>query len=245
MGDETVSPARRKERLDVPGRVLRRDRIFARLREGYAYDEIAREEQVTPERVRQIVREALAGRIVEDETDHAKRQLMRLAQATQIASGAGRVNATPALLKVIDRVDRYQRAAKVNQVYDDEARKRLFDKRSTTSRPTSAPTSRGLRLGGRLRARIRRNRPAGERKRKKGVRGPRKTLKGLHLAKEIQGFPWLKFGRALLDSAPILLDLGFPWSAPGDRREYEVRIRAPYRPRAARRRSRGRRRNGS
>jgi hypothetical protein len=32
------------------------------------------------------------------------------------------------LLKVLDRLDRYQRVAKVNQVYDDEARKKLFDK---------------------------------------------------------------------------------------------------------------------
>jgi hypothetical protein len=111
--------------------VLRRGRIFARPREGYAYDEIAREEELTPGRVRQIVREALARRIVEDETDHAKLQLMRLAQAMQNASAVvadGGVNATPALLKVIDRVDRYQRAAKVNEVYDDEAPKRLFDK---------------------------------------------------------------------------------------------------------------------
>jgi hypothetical protein len=29
---------------------------------------------------------------------------------------------------VLGRLDRYQRAAKINQVYDDEARKRLFDK---------------------------------------------------------------------------------------------------------------------
>jgi hypothetical protein len=29
---------------------------------------------------------------------------------------------------VLDRLDRYQWAAKVNQVYDDEARRRLFDK---------------------------------------------------------------------------------------------------------------------
>ena len=131
MGDETVVPARKSRRLDARGRVLRRGRIFARLREGYAYDEIAREEQLTPERVRQIVREALARRIVDDETDHAKLQLARLAQAMQIASVAvadGDVSAIPALLKVIDRVDRYQRAAKVNQVYDDEARKRLMDK---------------------------------------------------------------------------------------------------------------------
>ena len=71
------------------------------------------------------MREALARRIV------AKLQLARLAQAMQIANIAvadGDVKAIPALLKVIDRVDRYQRAAKVNQVYDDEARKRLMDK---------------------------------------------------------------------------------------------------------------------
>ena len=131
MGDETAAPARKARRLDAHGRVLRRGRIFARLREGYAYDEIAREEQVTPERVRQIVREALARRFVDDETDHAKLQLARLAQAMQIASVAvadGDVRAIPALLKVIDRVDRYQRAAKVSEVYDDEARKRLMDK---------------------------------------------------------------------------------------------------------------------
>jgi len=131
MGDETAVPGRKRRRLDARGRVLRRGRIFARLREGYAYDDIAREEQVTPERVRQIVREALARRFVDDETDHAKLQLARLAQAMQIASIAvadGDVKAIPALIKVIDRLDRYQRAAKVNEVYDDEARKRLMDK---------------------------------------------------------------------------------------------------------------------
>ncbi len=130
MGDVTVV-SRKKRRLDAHGRVLRRGRILARLREGWAYDEVAREEQLTPERVRQIVREALAQRIVDDETDHAKLQLARLAQAMQIASTAvadGDVKAIPAFLKVLDRLDRYQRAAKVNQVYDDEARKRLFDK---------------------------------------------------------------------------------------------------------------------
>jgi hypothetical protein len=37
-------------------------------------------------------------------------------------------------------------------------------------------------------------------------------LKTLDPAKEIQGFPWAKFGSALLDSAPIFLDLDFPWA---------------------------------
>ena len=48
----------------------------------------------------------------------------------QIAGQAvadGDVNAMP-FLKALDRLDRYERAAKVTQVYDDEARKRLFDK---------------------------------------------------------------------------------------------------------------------
>ena len=77
------------------------------------------------------MREALERRIVDDETDHAKLQLARLAPAMQIAGMAvadGDVKAIPPFLKVLDRLDRYQRAAKVNQVYDDEARKRLFDK---------------------------------------------------------------------------------------------------------------------
>jgi hypothetical protein len=130
MGGETAV-SRKKKRLDADGRVLRRARIFARLREGFAYDEVAREEDLLPERVRQIVRETLERRIVDDKTDHAKLQLARLAPAMQIAGtavAAGDVKAIPPFLKVLDRLDRYQRAAKVSQVYDDEARKRLFDK---------------------------------------------------------------------------------------------------------------------
>jgi hypothetical protein len=130
MGGETEAN-RKKRRLDARSRVLRRARIFARLREGWAYDEVAREEELTPERVREVVREALERRLVDDETDHAKLQLARLAPAMQIAGMAvadGDVKAIPPFLKVLDRLDRYQRAAKVNQVYDDEARKRLLDK---------------------------------------------------------------------------------------------------------------------
>ena len=70
-----------KRRLTARGRVLRRGRIFARLREGWAYDEIAEDEGVTAERIRQIVREALATRLLDEETDHAKLQLARLQPA--------------------------------------------------------------------------------------------------------------------------------------------------------------------
>ena len=129
MVDETILAPKR--RLDARGRVLRRARIFARLREGWAYDEIARGEGLTAERIRQIVREALEKRIVDEETDHAKLQLSRLQPAMRLAGEAvadGDVKAIAPLLKVLDRLDRYQRVAKANQVYDDEARKKLFDK---------------------------------------------------------------------------------------------------------------------
>ena len=118
-------------RLTAHGRVLRRGRIFARLREGWAYDEIASQERLTAERVRQIVRKALERRIVDEEAEHAKLQLARLQPAMRLAGEAiadGDVAAIAPLMKVLDRLDRYQRAAKAVQVYDDEARRKLMDK---------------------------------------------------------------------------------------------------------------------
>ena len=50
---------------------------------------------------------------------------MRIAAA---AVEEGDVAAIAPLLKVLDRLDRYQKTAKVNQVYDDSARKKLFEK---------------------------------------------------------------------------------------------------------------------
>jgi predicted transcriptional regulator len=128
MTDETIPP---KRRLNAHGRELRRARILARTREGMAYDEIAHDEGLTPERIRQIVRETLDQRLPDEDTDHAKLQLSRLQPAMRITAAAvekGDVSAVSPLLKVLDRLDRYQKTAKVNQVYDDEARKKLFEK---------------------------------------------------------------------------------------------------------------------
>ena len=44
------------------------------------------------------------------------------------AVAAGDVSAITPYLKVIDQLDRYQAAASAEQVYDDEARKKLMDK---------------------------------------------------------------------------------------------------------------------
>ena len=127
---EDKAPARRR-RLGAHGMMFRRRRIFARLREGFTYDEIAADEGVSTSRVRQIVSQELQQRAVDTGAEHAKLQLDRLAPAIQLAAegmAAGDISAIMPYLKALDRLDRYQVVASANQVYDDEARKKLMDK---------------------------------------------------------------------------------------------------------------------
>ncbi len=127
---EQGAPARRR-RLSAHGMMFRRRRVFARLREGFTYEEIANEEGVTITRIRQIVSAELQQRAVDSGADHAKLQLERLSSVMQLAAeavAAGDVTAITPYLKVLDRLDRYQSVAGANQVYDDEARKKLLDK---------------------------------------------------------------------------------------------------------------------
>ena len=111
---QEIAPERR---LGALGKMARRKRIFARLREGASYEEIGSEEGVSRERIRQIVSEVLQKRAVDSGADHAKLQLDRLVPALQIAAEAvasGDVRAIPSYLKVLDRLDRYQTAASAN-----------------------------------------------------------------------------------------------------------------------------------
>jgi hypothetical protein len=127
---EDKAPVRRR-RLGAHGMMFRRRRIFASLREGFTYDEIAADEGVSPSRIRQIVSKELQQRGVDSGAEHAKLQLDRLAPAIQLAAEAmagGDVSAITPYLKALDRLDRYQTVASANQVYDDEARKKLMDK---------------------------------------------------------------------------------------------------------------------
>ena len=127
---EDKAPAKRR-RLGAHGMIFRRRRVFARLREGFTYDEIAAEEGVSSARVRQVVSEELQKRAVDSGADHAKLQLDRLAPAVQLAAeaiAAGDISAINPYLKALDRLDRYQSVAGAHQVYDDEARKKLLDK---------------------------------------------------------------------------------------------------------------------
>ena len=121
----------RRRRLGAHGMMFRRRRIFAQLRKGFTYDEIATGEGVSVSRIRQIVSQELQQRAVDSGAEHAKLQLDRIAPAVQLGAEAiasGEISAISPYLKALDRLDRYQTVASANQVYDDEARKKLLDK---------------------------------------------------------------------------------------------------------------------
>jgi hypothetical protein len=124
--DPRIPPAAQR-----PDQGERRQRIFARLREGWAYDEIAREERVSAERIRQIVSEVLNKRVIDRGVDHAHLQLERLMPALRVvgeAIGRGELKAVAPLIKVIDRLDKHQETVVAKYSYGPEERQRLIDK---------------------------------------------------------------------------------------------------------------------
>ena len=85
-------------------RSARNKRIMERLREGFNYHEIAREEKLTERRVRQIVNEAMEGREALESAIHAHMQIDRLGQAMRVAGDAlarGDVRAVAPFLKAM------------------------------------------------------------------------------------------------------------------------------------------------
>jgi hypothetical protein len=113
MMDQGSTP-QPKRRTTAFIRTERRRRIFDRLSQGWAYDDIAREEKLTLRRVRQIVAEDLNSRGADDDSRHTLAQLARLGPALKAAGEAvaqGDVRAIAPLIKVLDRLDRYQKSA--------------------------------------------------------------------------------------------------------------------------------------
>jgi hypothetical protein len=102
-----------------------------RLLEGWAYDEIARAERLSAERIRQIVSEVLGKRVIDRGEDHAHLQLERLMPALRLAGEAiarGNLKAIAPLVEVIDRLDKHQVTIVSKYVYGPEERERLLDK---------------------------------------------------------------------------------------------------------------------
>ena len=109
---EPVRP--RKPYRSAVDRELRRRRIFARVREGWSHDRIAEAEGLTRARIRQIVGETLDRRAGDPLVDHRRLQIARLDPALLLAAqkvAAGELRAVDRLIRVLDRLDKYQRAA--------------------------------------------------------------------------------------------------------------------------------------
>ena len=95
-------------------RAARRVRILMRLEEGWSYYKIGLFEGLTHERVRQIVRQSLREREVDPSYEHVLVQSARLDPALRLAAekvAEGEFRAIVPMLRVLDRLDRYQAAA--------------------------------------------------------------------------------------------------------------------------------------
>src|SRR5271156_5994251 len=107
----TPSPPRRSaSALSPAARALRLQRIYARMQDGAAYGEVAAEEGVSRERLRQIIRAATTRGRPDDRPDHSRMQIARLTPALRLAAAGvaeGDAKAIPLMLQIMDRIDRY------------------------------------------------------------------------------------------------------------------------------------------
>jgi hypothetical protein len=113
LNEAAESTPSRKIRLTAQDRADRRMRIFARLQEGWSYEAIAQAENLTRERIRQIVAETLNKRAIDPSRDHTRLQIARLDPALRLAAqqvAAGELRAVDRLIRVLDRLDKYQGA---------------------------------------------------------------------------------------------------------------------------------------
>jgi hypothetical protein len=109
-------------------RAARAKRILEQLREGWAYDDIAREEGLTARRLRQIVAEFVKTRGALGDATHAQVQIERLSRAMRVASDAlaqGEIRAIGPFIRVVDRLDRYQALAHETTAYPTPEADRL------------------------------------------------------------------------------------------------------------------------
>ena len=109
MTDPAPSPSRPLRTAD--DRLMRSNRIFARMLQGHAYADIAAAERLTVRRVRGIVKEALDRREFERRGDYARQQIARLEGVLRVVErkvAEGERGAVPMLVRVVDRVDRYR-----------------------------------------------------------------------------------------------------------------------------------------
>ena len=132
--DAAIPPSFPRARPAARDRELRRVRILALVQAGWSYAAIAREEGLSRERVRQIVAQALEAGEAETKLVHAQVQIARLEPALRLAARGvadGDLRAIDRLLRVLDRLDKYNAVEGAASSYDEGARERLLTKLNT------------------------------------------------------------------------------------------------------------------
>ena len=131
MSAPKTSPSAPPVRRTAREREHRRIRILAMVRSGFSYEAIARDENLSRERVRQIVSQSLNDPEGGTQLDHARVQMARLEPALRLAARGvddGDLRAIDRLIRVLDRLDKYGAVAEAPRPYDENARERLLTK---------------------------------------------------------------------------------------------------------------------
>jgi hypothetical protein len=116
-----------KPRRTARDREARRIRIMALVQSGYSYEAIAREENLTRERIRQIV-----ARSLEDERgsriDGTRVQIARLEPAFRLAARGvanGELDAIQPMLRILAQLDKYDAVVVAHGVSSADIRRKL------------------------------------------------------------------------------------------------------------------------
>ena len=124
---QALVPVRRTARQ----REERRIRIMGMVRSGFSYEEIARDECLSRERIRQIVTQSLKTDDGVNRVDQARVQMARLEPALRLAARGvdnGKLSAINPLLKVLDRLDKYGAVVEPAHPYWEGAHEQLIAK---------------------------------------------------------------------------------------------------------------------
>ncbi|MGD0723739.1 MAG: hypothetical protein ABR970_22145, partial [Roseiarcus sp.] len=124
MSDPALSEPPPAARLGAIEREVRWHRIMERASRGWSTELIADGEDLTPRRIRQIVRETLALREVDPAGEHVRLQIARLDASLRLAAERvedGELGAIDRLLRVLERLDRYRNTAAAPPPLDEAA----------------------------------------------------------------------------------------------------------------------------
>ena len=120
-------PPALKARGTARQRALRNERLLERMQEGWSYESIASAERLSVSHVRDIVARALRRREPDGANEHMRLQRLRLAPSLRVAAeaiAAGDLRAIDRMLRLLDRLDRYNSA----DIVTEEDREDLFRK---------------------------------------------------------------------------------------------------------------------